>query len=99
MRPRAPSPCLKTGTVGGGPADTATVVIGLDGSSLVRRFLVGPQVNPAAGRPDRLRLQFPFPAVSGVAAGGQPARTAECSARIAEQPQLPGLKGAPAESH
>jgi nucleotide-binding universal stress UspA family protein len=33
MRRRAPSPRLKTGTAGDGPADTATVVIGLDGSS------------------------------------------------------------------
>jgi hypothetical protein len=29
MRRRAPSPRLKTGTAGDGPADTATVVIGL----------------------------------------------------------------------
>jgi nucleotide-binding universal stress UspA family protein len=33
MRRRAPSPRLKTGTAGDGPADTATVVIGIDGSS------------------------------------------------------------------
>jgi nucleotide-binding universal stress UspA family protein len=33
MRRRAPSPRLKTGTAGDGPADTATVVIGLDDSS------------------------------------------------------------------
>jgi nucleotide-binding universal stress UspA family protein len=33
MRRRAPSPRLKTGTAGVGPADTATVIIGLDGSS------------------------------------------------------------------
>jgi len=33
MRRRTPSPRLKTGTAGDGPADTATVIIGLDGSS------------------------------------------------------------------
>ena len=34
MRRRAPRPRLKTGTAGDGPADTATVVIGLDDSSM-----------------------------------------------------------------
>jgi nucleotide-binding universal stress UspA family protein len=33
MRRRAPRPHLETGTAGDGPADTATVVIGIDGSS------------------------------------------------------------------
>ena len=56
MRPRAPSPRPKTGTAGDGPADSTTVVIGLDGSSVVRRFLPGLQGSPAAGRPGRRRV-------------------------------------------
>lgn len=36
MSRRAPRPRLETGTAGDGPADTATVVIGIDGSSASR---------------------------------------------------------------
>ena len=36
MRRRAPRPRPETGTAGDGPADTATVVIGIDGSSASR---------------------------------------------------------------
>jgi hypothetical protein len=64
MRRRAPSPRLKTGTAGDGPADTATVVIGLDGSSASWAAFAGPAGKPggwAAGPAPCSPVQLPGP--------------------------------------
>jgi nucleotide-binding universal stress UspA family protein len=82
MRRRAPSPRLKTGTAGDGPADTATVVIGLDDSSAswaafcwacgeARRLggrAVAVFTSPAAGA-----ITAAICAAAGIAAAGYPA--------------------------
>jgi hypothetical protein len=82
MRRRAPSPRLKTGTAGDGPADTATVVIGLDGSSAswaafcwacgeARRL--GGRAVAVFTSPDAGAIMAAICAAAGFAAAGYPA--------------------------